>query len=268
MRLSFILLLSFFCKISAFYTNGLLTTKHIQVSSALRVPNMIHMSASGGTYLTQLQKALLARGGAIPPSVSSPPQSFQPPQPTFETSRSTAYQSQGTDANEEEEDNGLPFSDAIYDDMKFVISKLSDRMKHNLILSKSDLARFENSVHSIIRDARRGAGLPVATASAGAAAISRLASISARPVAPPVAPASMAESSETDEAFDKLKGKPSTWHVEGMDNMSTQEYYDALNKRNAAVRAQLKITSGSERNSGDNYLDSLSKKTFESKGGR
>jgi len=249
-------------------------------------------SASSTSYLSQLQKALLARSGAAPPpgSISSPvvptptvptqsfQQQLQPQQlmePTYQSSPEVVEQEE----TDEENENGLPFSDAIYDEMKFVISKLSDRLKYKLVLSQKDFERFEASVLSILRDARRKAGLPVTPSTPTIARATASPSALFTPPQVTQMPQSSSSTSMTtitttspkkagvksDEAFNSLKGKSSTWHVEGMDNMSTEEYYDALNKRNSAVRAQLKITSGSERNSGDKYLDSLSKRTAESK---
>lgn len=288
MKLYLSLLLSFFCNINAFQFKYGLHSKTKQTHMMSSNPS----SASSTSYLSQLQKALLARSGAAPPpgSIPSPAipapavptQSFQQqqqlqPQQLMEPTYQSSPEQEET---EEENENGLPFSDAIYDEMKFVISKLSDRLKYKLVLSQKDFERFEASVLSIIRDARRKAGLPITPSTPTIARAT--ASPSALFIPPQVTQMSQSSSTSmtstitsttspkkagvtSDEAFNSLKGKSSTWHVEGMDSMSTEEYYDALNKRNSAVRAELKITSGSERNSGDKYLDSLSKRTAESK---
>jgi hypothetical protein len=43
-----------------------------------------------------------------------------------------------------------------------------------------------------------------------------------------------------------------------MDKMSTEEYYDAINKRNAAIREARKSDENFDRESAMNYMESLS----------
>lgn len=57
-------------------------------------------------------------------------------------------------------------------------------------------------------------------------------------------------------AFAAFKGLRSTWEVKGADKMSTEEYYDAVNKKIAEVR-NLRKSIG-EDNTTDSYLKSLS----------
>lgn len=49
--------------------------------------------------------------------------------------------------------NGLPFSDEMYDHLKFVIGKLSARMRTPRPMSVGEFQTFEDSVHAIINDA-------------------------------------------------------------------------------------------------------------------
>ena len=60
------------------------------------------------------------------------------------------------------------------------------------------------------------------------------------------------------EVFAPFYGTGGTWNIEGMENMTTEEYYAAINKRNADIKAARKGLSGP--NEADNYLSSLSKR--------
>lgn len=69
--------------------------------------------------------------------------------------------------------NGLPFTDEVYDHLKFVIEKLSGRMRTPRPLSPEDFARFEKSVRAIIYDAVGSKATPQPTVSkTGAVSIS------------------------------------------------------------------------------------------------
>ena len=50
-------------------------------------------------------------------------------------------------------DNDLPFSDELYDHLKYTIEKISARMKSPKILSVEEVKKLELSIHAIIKDA-------------------------------------------------------------------------------------------------------------------
>jgi hypothetical protein len=60
--------------------------------------------------------------------------------------------------------------------------------------------------------------------------------------------------------FTPFHGQGSTWNIDGMDKMSTVEYYAALNKRNAEIQAYRKQSGLSGPRDVDDYLASLNGK--------
>ena len=52
--------------------------------------------------------------------------------------------------------NGLPFDDHIYDHIKFVISKLTERMKSSEVLDSDNLFKLEQSIDVITKDINEG----------------------------------------------------------------------------------------------------------------
>lgn len=55
-------------------------------------------------------------------------------------------------------------------------------------------------------------------------------------------------------------GIGSTWNVDGMEQMSTEEYYKAINQRNHEIKALRKKSATYEREPVNGYLNSLNKK--------
>ena len=95
----------------------------------------------------------------------------------------------------------------MYDKMKFVIEKLTAKIKYNHSLSQAELVIFEQYVHEIIDEAKMYESQKAARVN---------------------------ESS----AFEELKGLGNTWNIDGMESMTTEEYYAALNKRNSQINEQ------------------------------
>ena len=164
---------------------------------------------------------------------------------------SSNYQSASQSSNvaeeivEQENANGLPFTDVMYDHFQYVIGKITNRVKTGTPLTKNELDRFEKSVTAIIHDSKKKINLPVV-----------------KSVQPPSNSISQNKSPSKNGEFDELKGLSSTWEVEGMENMTTEEYYSALNKRNIAINDERKKRAGPgyDRNPGDNYIEGLSKR--------
>lgn len=52
----------------------------------------------------------------------------------------------------------------------------------------------------------------------------------------------------------------STWNVPGMESMSTEEYYRAVNSRLNKIRDARKSSDEYERESSKNYIESLARK--------
>jgi hypothetical protein len=51
---------------------------------------------------------------------------------------------------------GLPFNDAQYDDLKYIIEKLTRKIKSDVSLTPEELIKFENAVEAVIADAGVG----------------------------------------------------------------------------------------------------------------
>ena len=148
----------------------------------------------------------------------------------------------------DQEDNGLPFTDEIYGHLKYTIEKLTSRMKSPKVLTPDEIRKLEVSISAIIRDAR---GLPPAPPSAAVAPpVAKAAVVSApsRASAPAPAPAPAAvqraatpstKPSAAQSATESVSNA-SGWAIPGMETMSTDEYYAALNKRIADAKAQRK----------------------------
>lgn len=99
--------------------------------------------------LERAKAAKLQQGGPVVQPVAAsvrPTAVAVTPVPTIASS--AASSSVGT-----ETDNGLPFSDDMYDHLKFVIGKLSARMKSDTPLTRDELSRFQSSCENIIQDA-------------------------------------------------------------------------------------------------------------------
>lgn len=73
-----------------------------------------------------------------------------------------------------------------------------------------------------------------------------------------------ATTSSKTSPFVQLQGQSSTWQVEGIEKMSTEEYYQALNRRNREVRDRLREDgAGQGAQQVDDYLDSLRRSSKE-----
>lgn len=143
------------------------------------------------------------------------------------------------------EKSNLPFDDEIYEHLKFVISKLTAKIKSDVSLTPDELVRFKQAVDSIVADA------------IGEIPPSENASIAA---------SNVAEKSTTKDnvpdpssPFSLMHGKTSTWEVDNMENMTTEEFYDAINKRNAEIRARLKASR--PRVETDDYFEHLNSRS-------
>jgi len=158
---------------------------------------------------------------------------------------------------EEEGDSGLPFSDKLYDDLKFVISKISARMKSESAMSKDELDRFKKSVDSIIKDSKKGSN------SVPSSNLPRMTNFDDEEEAPEVdydLSEGIAESGTSRGAgtpFGAFHGSVSTWDIPNSDNMNTQEFYAAVNKRIANVKQTLRTTIGTDYNPANNYEETL-----------
>ena len=107
------------------------------------------------SYLDALARAKAAKGQQMPPAVAARP----PPPPAAVAVTSSVSSSSSSSAAVEDDDNdGLPFSEEMYDHLKFVIGKLSSRMKSDIPLTREEMSKFQSSCDKIINDAWAGIG--------------------------------------------------------------------------------------------------------------
>jgi hypothetical protein len=123
----------------------------------------------------------------------------------------------------------------MYEHLKFTIEKLTARMKSPKVLSPADMRKLEVSIEAIIKDAR---GESQATterpvSSPTAVEVSR----STSPPMPQQQQQPPRQKQTQEEQDAPSHASASSWIIPGMETMSSEEYYKALNKRIADVKA-------------------------------
>jgi hypothetical protein len=140
--------------------------------------------------------------------------------------------------------DGVPFSDDIYDKLQFVITTLTKRMKGKEVLSKNDLHQLENDINALLNDAGIGKGKGVG----------KDFDFDSMPMD------LKAELGENNIFAQEFKGANS-WRIPGMEKMSTDEYYRAIQQRIRRMKEQRQATG--ERTGGqsvDDYFAILNSK--------
>jgi len=59
-------------------------------------------------------------------------------------------------------DDGLPFSDEIYAHLRYVIEKISGRMKNETPLTRDEIDKLKESIHAIMEDSKEELGIGTA----------------------------------------------------------------------------------------------------------
>jgi hypothetical protein len=204
------------------------------------------------SYADQLKKARQARSGSVPATQTLP------------STPAVSLASQDSSGN-----SGTPFSDEVYEHLTFVISQLSGRIKSESALSPSDLDKFRASCDAIIVDMNRGAPTmkedvvtpPVTSANS----VKASARIKSKPEVWIPQPEQSKNRKSIDEAdpdspFAPLHGMGNTWQLKGMEQMTTEEYYDGIYKRMAVMKDLRQKDEGYTRESSRDYLDSINQK--------
>lgn len=226
------------------------------------------------SYADQLRRAKEARSGGTSSSTGPNSASYQPPAPMPQS----APVPQQAQAQQQQPASEIPFSDDVYEHLNFAIGKLSSRMKSSQPMNADDVQNFMQSVNVIIADMRNNA---VATQAPAAVAASAPPSPPSPPVfsgnvpAPPKIEssstgleniASQGEQDRTpiteanpDSPFAPLHGLKSTWQVENIDDMTTEEYYQEIYRRNREMKDRRMKEEGFTRESAQDYLNSLNK---------
>lgn len=98
----------------------------------------------------KLKKAMKASGAPTTPSMPVSPSVPSTPVPSTPVATNTAT----TASSSAKKSTGkYQFNDEMYDHMKFVISKLTDKIKSGISLTPQELERFSQSVDAILADA-------------------------------------------------------------------------------------------------------------------
>lgn len=154
----------------------------------------------------------------------------------------------------EKKKSNLPFDDDMYEHLKFVIAKLTTKIKSDISLTPDELSRFKESIDCIISDAT---GKDISTNNPSSTIIDNI--LDNSKTANIVRINDDNEVADPDSPYALLHGKTNTWEVDNMENMTTEEFYDAINKRNSEIRAKLKATKASKEEANE-YIDMLNKK--------
>jgi hypothetical protein len=127
-----------------------------------------------------------------------------------------------------EASSALPFDDEIYEHLKFVISKLTAKIKHDQSLSHVELEKFRDSIVKIMADANISCKYVFSSSFFSFFFFFLMPSF-----IPPVKVADLTEKQRTqvlqndgvNPAFSSFVGQQSTWRIDGMEDMTTEEYY-------------------------------------------
>jgi len=160
----------------------------------------------------------------------------------------------------EDIDDGLPFDDEMYDHLKYVIGVLTARMKSEKPLTDNELKRFKVSIDAIILDSKEDSSESYDDYSNdNSYNEDEVDNYEQEEASSPLAISNNPQAS-SDNPFNQFRG--STWNFDNMEDMTTEEYYDALNKRLADMKQKkLEVYERDELNNpSESYFDSLSRK--------
>jgi hypothetical protein len=153
--------------------------------------------------------------------------------------------------------NGAPFSDEMYDHLKFVLEKLAARMKSDKPLSVADMKKMEISINAIISDFDEDVSVsPVlkqAVTPAAAPQQRQKIPLPVRKSPPPprasgqntpkvvpyelgTEPAGFLGPPDESSPFSLLHGHRSYWEIEDMEKMDTETFYQKINERQSAMK--------------------------------
>jgi len=270
----------------AIFTSTVLSFKQSSKPSSCRKPLFAE------SYAEMLQRSKLAkqaRGGESNPT----PQPVQKPTVVAPVKQSTTVKDE------------LPFDDATYDNLKFVIGKLSARMKSDVPLTRDDLQTFQISCDAIISDAKAPFKVDNVVKNNNIAppvkkeTVQAVKKESVQEVKKKVKEVENTEARRSgnvkdavwktpkktdqqkeeeyaviweagdgprsedapdpDSPYSDLHGLKNTWQMPGMDQMSTEEYYAAINKRILDMKNKRIASEGSSQTMVDDYFDKLSR---------
>ena len=129
-------------------------------------------------------------------------------------------------------------------------------MKSSEPLNGEDIEKFMNSVDVIIADMQPTRNVVVDTPAPSVDETSN--DLSAIPSAGEQKRRPMSEA-DPNSPFAPLHGMKSTWQVQNIDNMTTEEYYAEIYRRNREMKDLRMREEGYSRESAQDYLSSINK---------
>lgn len=186
------------------------------------------------SYGKMLQRSGIKRGGVVSSS-------------TMETSVSRG-------SHLDKESASITFSDEMYEHLKIIISKLTAKIKHDISLSPQELISLKRSIDAVISEAQ-GVGLPSHRLSSKISTSVQSAALKSSIL--PLGKESTLNSLNPFEGFSDLR---STWNVPGMDDMTTDQYYSALNDRNRRIQEARKESGDHRPDEYQHFIATLSRK--------
>ena len=176
--------------------------------------------------------------------------------------------------------NGLPFDDEMYDNLKFTIDKITQRMKSPKVLTPSDISKLDSAIRAIIADSQ-GTAPPIPSIPTSTTPRQQIQQQASPPPSSPLPPtqgnilsfqpevvrgpdrgdglkasspgtswtaeqgqwskqlkenaAAAADDVDLDEEELDV-GRAASWNIPGMETMTKDEYYAAINKRVAKAK--------------------------------
>lgn len=227
--------------------------------------------AASGSYEEMLRKARERRGQPQQPNPSDPALKKEA---TADPPRKVAPQVQqalvSSSPPKKPNKDGLPFDDDMYKHLKFVIEKITARLRSENALSAEDVKKLETSINAILTDNGfiSPAGMSysdensvagdVISPTANSVQVPREMSIDAISTKSTSSANTQKATDFVAESFDSLKGIGSTWNlVPNIDKLTTEEYYGELNKKLAEIRRRLDSEGLTGTGKGNDYLDNL-----------
>lgn len=215
------------------------------------------------SYQQMLQRAKMgAVGGSPPAPVRQPPRVVeQPPLAPVEAPIPSLKRGNPGD---------LPFNDEMYDELKYAIEKLTGRMKTDVPLTWDEVRRFKVAVDKIILDANIpnvAFSKPQAQAQSTrgpAPIVSSFDDDDAEEVGAgnQIQQGSLTQKKEADEEkvpswLGDLAGKKSSWNVDGMATMDTEQYYREINNRISNMKNLRRQAGEYDPEVASHYMDKL-----------
>jgi hypothetical protein len=158
-----------------------------------------------------------------------------------------------------------PFTDDVYDEITLMINTLSSWMKSGKPINAAELADAQRAVEVICSDLKGSSSDAEPTqqqivAGAPAEYVGATETLEDGFYIPEPGDQQLSPIDEADpnSPFAPLHGLKNTWQVKGMQDLSTEEYYAAIYRRNRDMKDRRMKEKGYTREAASDYINSLS----------